>query len=151
MAEDITSAVVIDTGSGYCKADLAGEDNPKVCFPTVIGKSKTEMGIENSNAKEFYIGKEAIKKRGVLNLTRPIQKGFVEDWDDLERLWHHCFLNELKIDSTERPVLTTVYPHEQKSLKEKTAQIFFETFTVPGFYCFINSLLSLYGSGKTTG
>jgi len=78
-------------------------------------------------------------------------KGFVKDWDDIEKIWHHCFLNEMKIDSTERPVLTTCYPHEQKSLKEKTAQIFFETYSVPGFYCYLNTLLALYASGKTTG
>jgi len=57
----------------------------------------------------------------------------------------------LKVDPKDRPVLTTVLPHEKKSIKERTAQIFFEEFNVPVFYCFVDSLLALYGSGKTTG
>jgi actin len=154
MTDDFTSAVIIDTGSGYCKADIAGEDIPRTVFPTLIGKSRTETDTEldmSGRGRDYYIGHDAQSRMGLLNLSRPIQKGFVKDWDDLEKIWHHLFLNELKIDSTERPVLTTVYSTEQKSTKEKTAQIFFETLSVPFFYCYLNSLLSLYGSGRTTG
>lgn len=31
---------MIDNGSGMCKAGLAGEDAPKVAFPSIIGKPK---------------------------------------------------------------------------------------------------------------
>lgn len=32
--------VVIDNGSGNCKAGLSGEDAPRTEFPTVVGKPK---------------------------------------------------------------------------------------------------------------
>lgn len=38
------AAVVIDNGSGRCKAGLAGEDAPKAVFPAVIGTPK-QKGI----------------------------------------------------------------------------------------------------------
>jgi actin-related protein len=34
-------AVVIDNGSGMCKAGLAGEDNPRAVFPAIVGTPKT--------------------------------------------------------------------------------------------------------------
>ena len=37
------SAVVIDNGSGRCKAGMAGEDAPKVVFPAVIGIPKQKV------------------------------------------------------------------------------------------------------------
>ena len=32
--------VVIDNGSGSCKAGLSGEDAPRIEFPSVVGKPK---------------------------------------------------------------------------------------------------------------
>ena len=156
MTDEIISSVVIDTGCGYTKCDLAGEEIPKYIFPTVIGRRSTEMDIElpgqNTNPqKDLYIGEEALKNRGILSLSYPMQKGFIQDWDDIQKVWEYCYTSQLKIEPTERPVLATCPPHEQKSIKEKTAQIFFEGLNVPGFYCFQDSLLALYGSGKTTG
>jgi actin-related protein len=37
---DEVAAVVIDNGSGMCKAGVAGEDAPKACFPSIVGKPK---------------------------------------------------------------------------------------------------------------
>lgn len=34
------AAVVIDNGSGMCKAGISGEDAPKVCFPSIVGSPK---------------------------------------------------------------------------------------------------------------
>ena len=54
-------AVVIDNGSGMCKAGLSGEDNPRACFPAIVGTARTAsimMGTEN---KDVYVGSEAHK------------------------------------------------------------------------------------------
>jgi len=34
------AAVVIDNGSGMCKAGVAGEDAPEAGFPSTVGKPK---------------------------------------------------------------------------------------------------------------
>jgi len=41
--------------------------------------------------KSEYIGDEALKKRGILNLTYPIENGIVNKWDDMVKVWEHCF------------------------------------------------------------
>ena len=148
MADEVASAIIMDTGSGYCKAGLTADELPKAIFPTLVGKSKIDLGKSD---KEYIVGKEALEKKGVLNLTKPIERGFVKDWDALEYLWQHCFQNELKVETSEHPLLFGVYPDETKTYKERMALLFFETFNVPGLYCSIHGLLALYGSGRTTG
>ena len=39
MDEEVT-AVVIDNGSGTCKAGFAGDDAPRASFPAVVGRPK---------------------------------------------------------------------------------------------------------------
>ena len=38
-----------------------------------------------------------------------------------------------------------------KDNREKTLQIFFDEFKVPGYYVFTQAVLALYSSGRTTG
>jgi len=33
-----------------------------------------------------------------LDVTHPIDRGVVEDWDALERIWEYVFAHELRID-----------------------------------------------------
>lgn len=67
MDEEVT-AVCIDNGSGFIKAGLAGDDTPRVEFSTVTGRPKVPI----MDQKEIYIGKDALQRRGVLNIDTPI-------------------------------------------------------------------------------
>ena len=106
------------------------------------------MGFDS---KDAYVGDEAMSKRGVLRLRWSIERSLVTDWDDMEKIWHHTFYNELRVAPEEHPVILTESPLEPKASHERVTQIMFETFDVPALYIAASNVLALYASGRTTG
>ena len=41
--------------------------------------------------QETYVGSQAQALRGILALSSPWRQGAVQDWDDLEAVWDHCY------------------------------------------------------------
>lgn len=100
-----------------CKAGVAGDDAPRACFPAVVGRPRYGTMV-GSQSKEFYVGSDASEKKGVLNLKYPVAHGKIDDWDDMTKIWNHCYYNELRVDPTEQPVHLTEAPKNPRSNRE---------------------------------
>ena len=73
MSDEDVSAMVVDNGSGICKAG--------------------------------YVGDDIQAKRDLLTLKYPIEYGIVINWDDMEKISHNTFCNELRVAPEELKLL----------------------------------------------
>jgi actin len=152
--DDEPTPVVCDNGSGMVKCGFSGEDAPRCVFGSVVGTVRPDAHVAMLGAgsrKEYYVGDDALARRGVLSLRYPIEHGVVTNWTDMERVWHHTFYGQMGVDPAEHRMLLTEAPMNPKQNRERMAQIMFETFNVPGMYVAIQAVLSLYSAGRTTG
>lgn len=140
-----TAPIVIDNGSKSCKVGFSCEDNPRSILPSAVGVPK-----QSKTAGE-RIGEEPLKRRDLYDIKFPIQRGIIEDWDNMEKIWHCALYDELKIPPDEHPILLTEPPLNPKRNREKIAQVMFETFGVPATYISLQPLLTLISAGRTNG
>jgi len=116
---------------------------------------------------DYFVGAKAEALRGLLKIKYPLEHGIVTDWADMEHIWNHAY-QELKTspedvceidlstsvyeihfeissnDSIQQhPVLLTEAPLNPRQNREKSAEIFFETFNVPAMFISMQAVLSL--------
>ena len=143
--------IIIDNGTGFCKAGFSTEKLPRIIIPNYVGYPKYASGRVSVDKKQFFVGTEAEAIKGVLNINNPIENGVINNWEDIEKIWKDIFVNELKVEPAEYNILLTETPMNPKENTEKMTQLMFETFNVLGLYIAIEPVLSLYSIGKYSG
>ena len=155
MSVDLKNAVVIDNGTGFTKMGYAGNLDPDFVFPTAIADlaKKSSLSVSTKNDEyNYYIGDEAVRIAAESQnhtLFYPMQKGIVENWDMMEKYWHQSIYNYLKCDPQEHYFVLTEPPMNPPENRENVAEIFFETFNVPGLYIGVQAVFALMGCNST--
>ena len=85
-----------------------------------------------------------------INVVYPIERGIVTDWNAMEAIWDNIVTSR-NVFVKERPALLTEPPLNPKENREKMTELFFEKFESPSLYIANPAVLSLYGTGATTG
>ena len=162
LPDALATPIVINNGSGFLKAGFARDDAPQVVIPCVATRTRGEShhGCRpgGSPGVERLVGdlavEESKRRRGAgteVTLYHPIHGGIVNDWDLMETVWRHTFVDELRVDPQDHPVLLTEPPLNPRANRERMTQIMFETFNVAALYVSQDAVLSMYASGRTDG
>ena len=70
--DDEVAALVVDNGSGMCKAGFAGDDAPRAVFPSIVGRSRFQGVMIGMGQRDAYVGDEAQGRRGLVLKVRQI-------------------------------------------------------------------------------
>eukprot|EP00611_Tribonema_gayanum_P009410 TRINITY_DN1921_c1_g2_i2.p1 TRINITY_DN1921_c1_g2~~TRINITY_DN1921_c1_g2_i2.p1 ORF type:complete len:337 (-),score=52.03 TRINITY_DN1921_c1_g2_i2:655-1557(-) len=132
-----------------CKAGLAHEATPRAAFRSVVGRSKNTTG--GTAQTSTYVGDAAISAADKLNISNPIQRGVVTNWDDMETLWQHIFADELRTSADEHAVVLCEAMLTTDADRQRMGQMVFEKFNARAVYFNAKPVLSLYASGRTDG
>lgn len=92
------------------------------CIPSI--QSHNSLGL-SSGMKPFYVGDEAQSIRGNLQLQYPIKGGIIQNWGDMEKIWHHMIYNELCVDPREHPIIMTEASLSSKAQRERMTEVNF--------------------------
>ena len=144
------NCLIIDCGSGYCKAGYSGYIEPTVTIPTAVWHPQSNNMITSDDGSNLLFGNKALEaENGVL--IHPIQKTKIIEWDDFELFLDNLFTNELKINPEEYGIFMTEPPLTLKSSRERLTEMLFEKFKAPYIFITNGAVLSSYGAFKYSG
>ncbi|MFO7797069.1 MAG: double zinc ribbon domain-containing protein [Promethearchaeati archaeon] len=144
--------IILDVGSAYTKIGFAGESGPRYVFPSITGTEKYKTVMVDIDARNIYVGNDAMKMRGVLKINHPIERGVILDWDDWYQILNHAFYTLLRIENpSDHPILYVESPFEQNDVKEFIARVLFETHQFQSLIMVPSPILSCFSVGLTTG
>ncbi|KAK6312635.1 hypothetical protein J4Q44_G00182990 [Coregonus suidteri] len=62
--EDEIAALVVDNGSGMCKAGFAGDDAPRAVFPSIVGRPRHQGVMVGMGQKRQLRGRRGSEQEG---------------------------------------------------------------------------------------
>ncbi|XP_037653034.1 actin-like protein 7A [Choloepus didactylus] len=148
---EVTKAVVVDLGTGYCKCGFAGLSKPTHKISSTVGKPYMETAKTGDNRKETFVGQELLDPDIRLKLINPLRHGIIVDWDSVQDIWEYLFRKEMKIAPEDHAVLVSDPPLSPHTNREKYAEMLFESFNTPAMHIAYQSRLSMYSYGRTSG
>ncbi|KAL7717114.1 actin [Entamoeba marina] len=147
-------AVVLDNGTGYTKIGYAGNTEPSYLIPSLIavdGKADLSVASKSTEDFDFYIGAEAENAPKSYTKTFPLKHGLIENWTLMEMYWEQAIFKYLRCDPQDHYFLLTEPPMNPPENREYLAEVFFETFNVPGMYIAVQAVLAIVASWSRKG
>lgn len=88
---------------------FSGNVVPQFIIPTQLCYN-TKPKLKEMADLDFYIGEEAVEKAaGDYQITFPMKHGQVENWDNMERFWEHCFFKYLRTEPENHYVMLVCF------------------------------------------
>mmetsp|Transcript_34639 Transcript_34639/g.42724 ORF Transcript_34639/g.42724 Transcript_34639/m.42724 type:complete len:192 (+) Transcript_34639:204-779(+) len=149
-----SKVLVCDNGTGFVKVGYAGQNFPTSVFPSMVGRPqlRAEMeSLEDTDLKDIMVGDQAAKVRFALDIKYPVENGIVQNWEDMEHLWHYTFYDKMKIEPSKHRIMLTEAPGNPLINRERTLTTMFEKYGFEAANMSIQAMLVLYAQGLLTG
>ncbi|KAK2948946.1 putative Actin [Blattamonas nauphoetae] len=146
-------SIILDFGSSLIKSGFSGQSTPSNFSPNIVGYFKNDDLIElrDNDSRAFLTSNIAMSHKGQLKLHHPVNRGRIEDWNELEGVLDNIFQQELNVDVASRNVMIIEQPFNPRQNRIKLSEYLIETCQSSGVYFVSSALCSLYASGVTTG
>ncbi|KAF5218480.1 hypothetical protein ECC02_008590 [Trypanosoma cruzi] len=147
------SVVVVDVGSSTTRLGFGGEEAPRVVAPTVVGTPYNGgmLGSLLQHHGDTFAGDAAWERRGLLELSYPVQSRRVASHKALEHILHDALYKWLPLVPHDTPLLWVEPVSTSREDRERICEIFFESFDVPLLAMTNAAAATLYSTGRTTG
>ncbi|VEL31096.1 unnamed protein product [Protopolystoma xenopodis] len=63
MADEEVQALVVDNGSGMCKAGFAGDDAPRAVFPSIVGRPRHQVTTSDNLYQNHSLSFNALRNQ----------------------------------------------------------------------------------------
>lgn len=167
---DEVGAMVLDMGGTTTRCGYGGEEGPRTVISSTVGFLPEEAGeakskeVDGGAAKaakgaakgaakprmKTLVDQQLGLPRAGLELRPALVDGVIEDWDAVERLWHHALVNTLRVNTAEHPLLLSEPTHTTAEIRAKTVQLMFEKHAPPAVYLANNAVLTSFAFGRPT-
>jgi len=148
--------VVCDNGTGLVKVGYAGSQFPAFVYPSLVGtpqlKTKTKLKGKQIVLKDIMCGDQASELRQFLEITYPMDRGQVSNWEAMGHLWDYTFGPEkMNLDCSNSKILLTEPPQNPKRNRERMFENMFEKYGFAATQASIQAVLTLASRGLQTG
>ena len=147
------STVVLDNGTGFVKCGYSGASFPSNVIATQIGRPVLRIKSKkaNKNLKDIMIGDETEGVSHLLELSKPVENGVIQNMEEMVKIWDYTFSSKMRIETENKSILISEAPFCSKKQKEKIYEIMFEHFKFDKVQFTPQGVLSLYSAGLETG
>jgi hypothetical protein len=135
----------VDFLSGWITAGVPGtaQTSPDI-IPCVIGRRRLNSYLTYSNC---LYAENAREMRHSLDVTCPIQKGKIENWEDLNAILGNVLLKQMQLTPSHYSLIMAESPSFTLQDRIRLTQTVFETFDVPAFSLVSQATICGYAAG----
>ncbi|KAI3387590.1 hypothetical protein SNEBB_000155 [Seison nebaliae] len=154
MDKEGNRIVVCDNGTGYVKCGEAGCNFPQHIFPSLVGRPMLRYArrVGNAEIKDLMVGEEAASVRQMLEISYPMEKGIVKNWEDMKHIWDYTFSEKkMNIDFDRSKILLTEAPLNPVQNRRKLLEVMMEEYGFNACTVAIQAVMTLYSQGVTSG
>ena len=124
--------LVLDNGAYTLKAGFVADD--KAGEPVVVANC-----LSRDRQRHVYVGSDLDKCKdfGEMVFRRPVEKGYIVNWEAQREIWHHEFLDNkapLRCDPSETRLVLTEQSNALPVLQANCDQMVFEEFQFASYY-----------------